>query len=122
MFISLKRSMLALLQSVCKKKEVSYFQAPRLRNIMNFYFSKSLASSSDYMQRIFKYHIFKLLITFSKIFRYSWESLFTVQPNFILSKRVSMCIGGIHVTIWKLFICDQFNSIVGFKIFIKHVQ
>ena len=30
-----------------------------------------------------------------------------------------MCIGGIHATISKPFIYDQFNSIVGFKIFIK---
>ena len=43
-----------------KKTEVSQFQAARLRNIMNFYFLKSLVSSSEYIQRavvnIFKYH------------------------------------------------------------------
>ena len=56
-----------------------------LKNLMNFYFSKSLASSSEYMERImvniFKYHIFKLLL--SQRYFANPGKFCLMQPNFI---------------------------------------
>ena len=57
---------------VLKKKEVSLFQAARVKEYNEFLFFESLASSSDYMQRImvniFKYHIFNFVYHFVKEF------------------------------------------------------